>query len=994
MPSASASRPATRKSSRTSSPALRSSLDATPSLNGVQKEQGSKQRGRFVEPPLLPPQPSWKDDNLNPLGVLSQMQPLGTMPPKAKGKAKMDLDQSSSAGQAMDYTMTAEAETPETTPPVESRRSESRRSERKSTKRVLTHDDEDETGYEHIFNTSSNRSSRVTRSMSIEDRLSRVPLDGQSGESTRALGAIIEKCADKAKTTGNPSIATALYNMLLASNTNPSITTVLVNVMAQKPSASDAATFQEFIKSAKKEGSQEPKAAGSPNKKRRIDVDVTTAPSSGRAHAQSGKTIISLHANRARESNDTAETSYTTPTTDATTPPDHSLLNANAAKMNGGSSLSEPPERAGSSPLSSTHSDDVDVTDVFSGVTDAALAAPAAGTRAKNARTPQKKTTQNNKSAAKSNQRKAAAPPPPPPPPPVSQEEDDRVDEERAAKKRKLEKKFENGFTESHVRQPLVENWSGATDASGQDSARPASNQSGKRKMTHSGSNGLSGKISLPSSTRGSRHATPRAPARPVRKSKSARIKMSPEKKKIGTTAGIGRVVGGGRESPVRNDEHDGSSSDNDDECTACGGNGLLLCCDGCNRAFHFSCLDPPKQDDDPMFDAPWFCSSCETMRAAPPNPPRGLFADLTTNVQRRNTKSFFLPLEVRDTFEGVQTGEDGEFENVVRRRKVEVNRSGWEMAPDYTRLTNKQGKFIICWRCNKSALGNRPIITCDVPGCGLHWHLDCLDPPRANPPAPSDTSAWRCPAHVEHDLAIIPAAMLVPEEFNRRILNYRRPKNATVVDTASRRDDINNGLIDVEMSDSDGDSFYEEEALSGVVHRLPEHGIKLDFIDKVKQSWGRPKPAYKPVYKPTVAPVQKAPVQVAPCAPPVVAQPGQPQFASDARKRSFDEVKTALNMLQMSGSTAGLSDLSNDTNNLIAALIAEAPPDVVARMSERESTNLAVSETVSTGRAPHSPAPSNKVDLGSLSDAQKISLKALRELIDKALQPEEANIE
>lgn len=55
------------------------------------------------------------------------------------------------------------------------------------------------------------------------------------------------------------------------------------------------------------------------------------------------------------------------------------------------------------------------------------------------------------------------------------------------------------------------------------------------------------------------------------------------------------------------------------------------------------------------------------------------------------------------------------------------------------------------------------------------------------------------------------------------------------MVDTLLRRGHKNDGLIEIENEEDDEDSGFEEITMSGVVYRLPERGIKLDFLDKVK---------------------------------------------------------------------------------------------------------------------------------------------------------------
>jgi hypothetical protein len=36
----------------------------------------------------------------------------------------------------------------------------------------------------------------------------------------------------------------------------------------------------------------------------------------------------------------------------------------------------------------------------------------------------------------------------------------------------------------------------------------------------------------------------------------------------------------------------------NEEICGACGGPGRFLCCEGCPKSFHFTCLDPPIDEN------------------------------------------------------------------------------------------------------------------------------------------------------------------------------------------------------------------------------------------------------------------------------------------------------------------------------------------------------------------------------------------------------------
>ncbi|GAB7352617.1 hypothetical protein MBLNU459_g2994t1 [Dothideomycetes sp. NU459] len=427
---------------------------------------------------------------------------------------------------------------------------------------------------------------------------------------------------------------------------------------------------------------------------------------------------------------------------------------------------------------------------------------------------------------------------------------------------------------------------------------------------------------SSPSSGKG----TPRTTASVKSVKKKAKTKQSPTKKQNGNY-GDEPNGSGGKESPV---DYDGES-DNNDFCSACSGSGFLLCCDGCDRAFHFTCLDPPLTRNASELQEPWYCFTCVAKRAQPPKQHRGLFSALLSNVEKRNPTTFSLPQKVREYFDGISTGKDGRFLDMVNSKTR--SKVGYDELPDNFKTKDSKGQLILCHYCHLSSMGRREIITCDQ--CGVHWHLDCLDPPMANPPYRDQWGKkvrdWLCPLHVEHELREMEVPRLAARQVQRdRRIFMRRPRNARVVETVLNRGFVNDGVIEVANDDSDSDSdFYDFEA-SGIVYRLPEKGIKLDFIDRVKRS------RYHEAGDPNTRPTQRFRTEHQP------SQLSQDNFTS----RSILEQQTALSLIQFSNEQKDLNLSSDQVENLLGALIAEAPADVIQQMLEAETTSGSSKET------------------------------------------------
>lgn len=85
----------------------------------------------------------------------------------------------------------------------------------------------------------------------------------------------------------------------------------------------------------------------------------------------------------------------------------------------------------------------------------------------------------------------------------------------------------------------------------------------------------------------------------------------------------------------------------------------------------------------------------------------------------------------------------------------------------------------------------------------------------------------WKCPCHIDDLLAEVPGSLGPAHRF-------RRIKGASVIKPALSRGIQNNGHIEIEnkASDDEDQGFYQQREY-GHIYKLPEEGVKLDFISQ-----------------------------------------------------------------------------------------------------------------------------------------------------------------
>ncbi|TFK42813.1 hypothetical protein BDQ12DRAFT_293915 [Crucibulum laeve] len=285
----------------------------------------------------------------------------------------------------------------------------------------------------------------------------------------------------------------------------------------------------------------------------------------------------------------------------------------------------------------------------------------------------------------------------------------------------------------------------------------------------------------------------------------------------------------------------------NDDHCSSCQSLGALVYCDGCPRAFHLWCLDPPMEGVDEGDDSRWFCPACRIKKNPPRKPPQSLLSPLIYQIETSIPVEFQLPDEVRTFFKDVGTGPKGSYVDSSEVKQLRLNRHGQMEDRDPCRLRDRNGLPILCFKCGTSALPGgltattpttkqarrstskattpeawRSMVSCDY--CNLHWHLDCLDPPL--PTMPPYNKKWMCPNHSER---ILPSKRRIPKQ-NVSPIEITKPRL------------FNNGNIEVTQPETPSIApnpsvNVDEVLINGRRYRVPERIIVLDFWNKLNKS-------------------------------------------------------------------------------------------------------------------------------------------------------------
>ncbi|XP_055058338.2 autoimmune regulator [Misgurnus anguillicaudatus] len=136
----------------------------------------------------------------------------------------------------------------------------------------------------------------------------------------------------------------------------------------------------------------------------------------------------------------------------------------------------------------------------------------------------------------------------------------------------------------------------------------------------------------------------------------------------------------------------------NDDECAVCKDGGELICCDGCPRAFHLTCLVPPLTS---IPSGTWRCQLCHSNRASerPYNPLQTAVHVPMTETGSNSTVDFSFFSSLSSTSLSTVTG--GKSAQSLGLQSSNGDMIGVRIACEICHLT--RGELITCSQCLQS---------------------------------------------------------------------------------------------------------------------------------------------------------------------------------------------------------------------------------------------------------------------------------------------------
>ncbi|KAI9801107.1 MAG: hypothetical protein M1833_002975 [Piccolia ochrophora] len=971
----------TRKSARVSSPYRRTLPDpATPPLQQKEYEKRAAW-DEWSEPPLRPPAPSFEDyRGVERHGVLEQMAPLGTFP-IVKGKPRLKAEPPRNAPPVKNRDgVEAKAISQEPEPVVANRRSTSRKVDDAPPKTPTLRDQ----GYLQT----------VTANAPGEDQVKsppvRAPPQGFPNSKTPSgrakLKVVVDAAVERAYQFGHVNLGLAVKTLYEESISNRRLAELLDAVLAHTESQQQKDEFQNYIKMTRRHHKAERSSTNSTRRSSAVDA-VSPSHMAYKSPSKTGRLGTRNKVSKLEAAEPRAARKTASPRKDTFGKKDVRVARVNGMATRSSLPLSRSGSASSSSSLSSLNSSLEDQS--FTPSKDGKQAS-AAESHARNGPTnanftanaashpipaPQLRTPQSSNPPTDDAFKRSAG---------DAGLDDDGADVTLTAKRQRLKRLFDTvQVNDSNVRDATTQREPGSsstypTRLRNGAALKPAGDVDGNLLSPSSPPPGDFLAPAPPTATSHSRPGTPNTQGVKPKK-KAPRVKMSPIKGKSGGVAGIARAGRGLDMASPSNNSDIHRTGDNDDNCFGCGTIGDLLCCDGCDRSFHFQCLDVVISPED--LPASWYCYACAARKNPQPRPPRGLFGSLLGNIEKQNPRAFNLPAGVREYFDSVKTGKNGEYMEVTRKPT-----HGQDDPIDNFKCVSNKGVTIRCFRCGCTSIGQKPIIQCDY--CPLYWHLDCIDPPMANPPTALDKKErklWMCPNHIDHELRDLHAEIPTPagrlsshrlssHSGNRRIFKVRKPKYARIVDTALRRGSRNNGVIEIENDPSDEEEQFFEEEDDDVIHRLSEKGIKLDFIHAAKRAR----------HLQTVADSLQQPQGREAVRTQTTGLPSttvQMLLQRQLNKLPTVDHKTVLNLVQLAQDKGDLNMNADETENLINTLIAEAPPGVVKLFSADAAAGSAEARArphpaSRPMQTPHQP----QVD-------EKANLLMLQELIRRRLE-------